>query len=164
MIGASLAVIAAGTVVAVALATSGGSAAPPIATALPFTLEPVVAGAPNASLTGRPGHPVVVTFFAAWCDPCRRELPAVEALAARAGGPQVLGVDFLDQRADAQALLASSRVTFPSGYDHDGSMGARWGVTGLPVTVFIGSDGRVVHYHRGELGAAELVRLTASTR
>jgi len=111
-----------------------------------------------------PGHPVEVAFFAAWCTPCTRELPVLEAVAARQGGPQLLGVDFMDQRPDALDLLARTRVTFPAGYDHDGSVGARWGVDGLPVTVFIRSDGRVVHYHRGELKAPELGRLAASTR
>lgn len=163
-LGVLAAVVVAGGVVAAALVTGGGSARPPVAVVQPFRLPPVVAGAPEAVLGDHPGRPVVLTFFAAWCEPCKKELPAVEALAARPGGPGVVGVDVLDQRVDAQDLLAASRVTFPAGYDHDGAVGARWGVNGLPVTVFIGSDGRVVHYHRGQLGASELDRLAASTR
>ena len=162
--GAAAAVLVAGGVVAAALLTSGGSARSPVAVVVPFRLPAVMAGGPDAVLRDHPGRPVVLTFFAAWCEPCKKELPAVEALAARPGGPAVVGVDVLDQRADAQDLLAASRVTFPAGYDHDGAVGARWGVNGLPVTVFVGSDGRIVHYHRGQLGASELDRLAASTR
>lgn len=162
--GATAAVLVAGGIVAAALLTSGGAARPPVGTVQPFRLPPVVAGAPDAVLGDHPGRPVVLTFFAAWCGPCKKELPAVEALAGRPGGPGVVGVDVFDQRADAQDLLAASRVTFPAGFDHDGAVGARWGVNGLPVTVFIGSDGRIVHYHRGQLEASELDRLAASTR
>ena len=158
-------VIAAGvalTVAAVATAgvlSTGGHSQPPVARSAPFTLAPVAEGAPEAALSATPNRPTVLSFFAAWCEPCRRELPLLEAAAAQRGGPDVVGVDFLDQRADALDLLARARVTFPTGYDHDGEIGRRWAVDGLPVTVFIAPGGRVVDYHRGELRRPELDRL-----
>lgn len=155
---------AAAALVGAALLSADSPSRPPITSVVAFTLDPVASGSPDASLSGHPGRPVVLTFFASWCVPCTRELPAVEALASKPGGPQVVGVDFMDQRVDALSLLASTHVTFPAGYDHDGSVGARWKVDGLPVTVFIDSDGHVVRYHRGELGATELGRLAGLTR
>ncbi|GAC1537348.1 MAG: hypothetical protein NVS3B12_21240 [Acidimicrobiales bacterium] len=155
MLGAGVVLIAAGLVV-VGVATSGGQARPPVASAVAFGLPPVVEGGTGASLAAVPGRPVVLSFFASWCEPCRRELPLLAAEAARAGAPEVIGIDFLDQRADALDLLGQTRVTFPTGYDHDGEVGRRWGVDGLPVTVFIAPGGRVVAYHRGELRRSEL--------
>lgn len=155
-------VAAALAVVAAAVATAGrGSPAErsPVARAYPFTLAPVLDGAAPASLAAPPGHPVVLAFFASWCAPCRRELPLLEHLSRRDTAVSVVGVDELDQKPDGPDMVHQLGVTFPSGYDHDGDVGRRWAVNGLPITVFIAPDGRVVDYHRGELRPAELTRL-----
>ena len=72
------------------------------------------------------------------------------------GAPVVVGVDELDQRPDGPDLVRRTGVTFPAGFDHDGGVGRRWAVDGLPVTVFIAPDGRVIAYHRGELKQGQL--------
>ncbi|HEY2430285.1 MAG TPA: TlpA disulfide reductase family protein [Acidimicrobiales bacterium] len=165
LIGAAL---AAAAVVVVAVVTSGGSAdTSPVATARPFSLGPVLSGGPPSSLAGAPGHPVVLTFFASWCQPCTQELPLLERLARSWDGerarsavpstvPVVVGVDELDHRPDGPDMVRRAGVTFPAGYDHDGSVGRRWLVDGLPITVFIAPDGRVVAYHRGQLRQPQL--------
>jgi cytochrome c biogenesis protein CcmG, thiol:disulfide interchange protein DsbE len=167
-------VAAAGVVVAAVVSSAGGTPdRPPFAAARGFTLPPVVAGQPSAGLAGKPGRPVVLTFFAAWCAPCVTELPLIERLSEtwqREGSqaPVVVGVDELDQRPDGPDLVRRTGVTFPSGFDHDGSVGRQWLLDGLPVTVFIAPDGRVVAYHRGQLDQATLDglvrRLTAAAR
>jgi thiol-disulfide isomerase/thioredoxin len=162
-------------VVAVLTSDGGGAAdASPVPTARGFTLPPVIAGQPPAVLAPVPGHPVVLTFFASWCQPCTQELPLLEKLSRswqseRAGVgsssvPVVVGVDELDQRPDGPDMVQQARVTFPSGYDHDGSIGRRWLVDGLPITVFIAPDGRVVDYHRGQLRQGELDALVRRLR
>jgi thiol-disulfide isomerase/thioredoxin len=160
------AVVVAVAVVGGAIVSSGGGAADkaPFSAGRSFTLSAVDSGKPSVSLAAVPGRPVVLTFFAAWCGPCTRELPVIERLwrsvkAEGAGAPTVIGVDELDQRPDGPDLVRRTGVTFPSGYDHDGSVGRRWAVNGLPITAFIAADGRVVAYHRGELDAAQLDRL-----
>jgi len=149
--------------VAAAVLSSGGGEVdrPPFARSEPFTLQAVVTGQPGVSLAAAPGRPVVLTFFAAWCQPCTRELPVIEEWyrslpAAGAATPTVVGVDELDQRPDGPDLVRRTGVTFPSGYDHDGSVGRAWAVDGLPVTAFITASGQVVAYHRGELDRSQL--------
>ena len=157
-------VVAAVAVIVAAAATTRGSASPdggPVATAQAFGLPPVVPGAAPAALGAAPGHPVILTFFAAWCAPCTQELPLFATLPVGHSGAQVVGVDVMDQRPDATALLAATGVTFPAGFDHDGTVANRWGVQGLPVTVMVAPDGRVVAYHRGQLGRAALDVLVA---
>jgi thiol-disulfide isomerase/thioredoxin len=162
---AAVPVVAAGIVAAAVASSSGGVAdKPPFTTARPFTLPPMLSGQPAATLTAAPGRPVVLTFFAAWCAPCVSELPLIERLSRSwqqegPTSPVVVGVDELDQRPDGPDLVRRTGVTFPSGFDHDGSVGRRWNVDGLPITVFIAPDGRIVSYHRGQLDQGTLDRL-----
>jgi peroxiredoxin len=141
----------------------------PFATARGFTLASVDAGGAPVALAAAPGRPVVLTFFAAWCQPCTAELPVIEQAwrtfqAQGAGSPLVVGVDELDQKPAGPDLVHSSGVTFPSGYDHDGGVGRSWAVNGLPITAFISPTGRVIAYHRGELKAPQLAALVARLR
>jgi hypothetical protein len=53
-------------------------------------------------------------------------------------------------------MVRRTGVTFPAGYDHDGTIGKRYDLDGLPITVFIAADGKVVSYHRGTLSARQL--------
>ncbi len=118
--------------------------------------SPIARVQPGVTLQHRA---TVINFFASWCDPCRAELPLMERVSQAAGAPAFAGVDVLDQRPDAAALITQAHVTFPVTYDRDGSVSARWGVVGLPVTVFADASGRVIAYHRGELREPELDRL-----
>ena len=118
--------------------------------------SPIARVQPGVTLEHRP---TVINFFASWCDPCRTELPLMERASQAPGAPVFRGVDVLDQRSDADGLIRRAGVTFPVTYDRDGSLSARWGVVGLPVTVFADAGGRVIAYHRGELREPELDRL-----
>lgn len=138
---------------------SSGAESGPVGRVQPFSLAPVAASTSAVSLGAVPGRATVVTFFAAWCDPCRAELPLVETASRAPGAPAVVGIDVLDQRPDAVSLLRQAGVTFPAAFDHDGSVSARWGVVGLPVTVFAAADGRIIAYHRGELRSTQLTQL-----
>ncbi len=130
---------------------SGGPAAP--ALRLP-DLRNASATVDLAELRGRP---VVVNFFASWCKPCREELPLLRAASLRtAGRVAFLGVDHLDDRAKAVALLEEFEVPYPAGYDPNGEMARRFRLRGLPSTVFIDSDGRIVGIAAGQLTQASL--------
>ena len=102
-------------------------------------------------------RPVVLNFFASWCVPCRRELPAFEALHQRLGDQVAfLGVAHQDRREDALDLLAETGVTYRTGYDPAGDVARDYGLIGMPTTVFISADGEIVAKRTGELDAADL--------
>lgn len=122
-----------------------------------FTLEPVRAGQPPVTLLS--GKPTVLNFFAAWCDPCRDELPMLVEAAGEAGDAvSFVGVDVKDSRSRATDLLDASGVLFPAGYDPDGRVAASYGVVGMPTTVFVAADGSITGVAQGPLRADELRR------
>ena len=103
------------------------------------------------------GKPVVVNFFASWCVPCRKELPAFQAVSARLGDRVAfLGIDHQDNREGGRQLIAETGVRYPTGYDPDGDVARRYALFGMPTTVFVSPDGRVLGKHTGEMSAEKL--------
>lgn len=123
-----------------------------------FSLDDVRQRGTAVSL-GAGGRPVVLNFFAAWCVPCRAELPVLEEASRRAAGSvRFVGVDVADSRTAAAELLDATGVTFPAGYDPDRAVADRYRLRGMPTTVFIDARGRVSEVARGKLSAADLDR------
>lgn len=145
---------------AVALFIGRGSPSPAptgfVGPAATFSLPELREGRPDVSLASAPGHPVVVNFFAAWCVPCRTELPALRDAAAAHPDITFVGVDHQDSRDDAIEILDKSGVTYPAGYDPRGETATKYGLRGLPATAFIDPRGRIVELHQGALSAKEI--------
>ena len=103
------------------------------------------------------GRIVLLSFFASWCSNCREDLPRVQAagLADSGRGLTVLPVSYLET-GDAAAYLRSIGITVPSLIDTGNRIGQAYGIAGLPVTVWVGRDGRVVSVLQGQLTQAAL--------
>jgi thiol-disulfide isomerase/thioredoxin len=156
----ALAVVALAGVGVALVADAGGDTdvKSALRTAPAFALEGV--RDPSARVTlGGGGRPVVVNFFAAWCVPCRAELPVLQRASERlAGSVDFVGIDVADSRTAASELLDSAGVTFPAGYDPDRTVASSYRLQGMPTTVFVDAGGRVAEVARGGLNAAELDR------
>ncbi len=122
-----------------------------------LSLPPLLPGHPRVSLP-RAGHrPVVLNFFASWCGPCKQELPLLARAARHEHGRiAFVGVDVNDNAAHARQLVRTSGVRYPVGQDPQGRAATRYGLLGLPTTVFIGADGRVARAVSGQLTPAAL--------
>lgn len=110
-------------------------------------------------LTEFAGKPVVINWFASWCDPCRREMPAFQqAHEALGDSVEFLGVNFLESSDKAVSILDETGATFPAVLDPNGAVSDHYRITqGLPVTMFIDADGIVRAIHTGEVEPDELV-------
>jgi len=113
-----------------------------------------------ADLDGRPvapadlaGRLVLVNFWATWCAPCVKELPALEALwsAYRERGLTVLAVNVDRGRRSHVARYAKKLgLTLPVLPDPDGNLRRAYEVRALPTTYLIGRDGRILGRSMGE--------------
>jgi cytochrome c biogenesis protein CcmG/thiol:disulfide interchange protein DsbE len=114
----------------------------------------------RVDLAAHHGRPVVVNFWATWCEPCVREFPLLARAATghRAARLVVVGVLYRDQPDAARAFVRQHGGTWPVGMDADGRTAAAWGVAGLPQTFFVRPDGTLASHQLGELTPANLDR------
>ena len=84
-----------------------------IGTAAPDFTLPSLTGGPQVNLyaLGKERHrPVVLNFFASWCEPCREETPLLartaDAEQAKGSKIQFIGVDTLDPKSERRPLRA----------------------------------------------------------
>jgi thiol-disulfide isomerase/thioredoxin len=99
------------------------------------------------------GRAVLLNFWASWCEPCRAEMPSLQALAERHGPDKlvVLTVNFKEGAGTAQRFVQRANLQLPVLLDPLGQTAKQWGARAFPTTILIGADGRVRGVVRGEV-------------
>lgn len=109
-------------------------------------------------LADQRGKWTVVNFWATWCGPCLKEMPDLSALDAMREHIVVIGLAYEDTTlADMQAFLKTHPVVYPIALldvynppkDFDTPRG-------LPMTVLVGPDGKVVKTITGPVTAHDI--------
>jgi cytochrome c biogenesis protein CcmG/thiol:disulfide interchange protein DsbE len=115
----------------------------------------------DLSLASLKGKAVVLNFWASWCAPCRDEAPVLERAwdRYRRHGVVVVGVDQQDLSSDARAFARKYGMTYPLVHDGPGEVVAKYGLTGVPETFFVGRSGKLVGEHiSGRVSHRELIQ------
>lgn len=118
---------------------------------------------PEVALDQLTGRPTLVNLWATWCLPCREEMPLLQDAFERYGEQvRFLGVDTQDAPDAAASFVTDLQIGYPQAVDPEGALLSELGVRGLPVTLGLDSDGRVVARVVGQLDAEELQQLMDS--
>ena len=96
------------------------------------------------------GKPIVLNFWASWCGPCTREMPGFNEVYKELGEEiQFLMVNVTSGREtfdNATAYLSEQGFEFPVFFDLDMDATITYGVSSLPMTLFIDAEGYLVAY------------------
>lgn len=97
------------------------------------------------SLAQLAGHPVLVNFWASWCDQCRHEFPLLAAAQRRhrAQGLRIVGIASQDIESDARSFANHEHASWTLAFDTDNAVGDAYGVRALPQSFFIRRDGTI---------------------
>ncbi len=95
----------------------------------------------RVSLASYRGKPLIVTFGASWCHPCREEYPLLVRAAAASDRFAVVGVMHEDLPKDARAFVHEVHASWPVVNDDSNAISSAYGVVGLPQTFFITATG-----------------------
>jgi len=155
----------AGSLTAVALASSAsgqpgqpGQAAPPAdRPAAAFSLPALDSSGPQVSLASYQGKPLIVNFFASWCEPCKQETPLLAKFyRTEHGKVAIVGLDESDARASALSFTRSNGVGYPVGFDPATIAASAYGVVALPQTFILDARHRIVDRIFGAVTLAQL--------
>ncbi|MBD8035890.1 MULTISPECIES: redoxin domain-containing protein [Solibacillus] len=103
----------------------------------------------------------ILNFWATYCPPCEREMPAFEAAYAtlQAQNIELFAVNVEEPTKLVNRYLAQFNLSFPILLDRNGELKEVYEILTLPTTLFV-KDGKVVHTVKGELSEQELLTLT----
>jgi len=142
---------------AIGIADYSAPAVPEDLVAPSFTL-PRLAGTGAISLDDLSGHPVVLSFWASWCSPCREEAPFLRTAwdTYRSEGVRFLGVDHGDARSAGLSFVRRMTIPYPSVFDPGGELADRYELFGIPTTFVIRADGRIAYRIAGMVDGTNL--------
>ena len=159
IISAIVALCVAGSLTAVALASSasGQAAAPADPAAAAFSLPALGPSGQQVSLAGYRGKPLIVNFFASWCEPCQKETPLLARFyRTEHGKVAIVGLDENDVRASALSFTRANGVGYPVGFDPAAVAASAYGVSALPQTFFLDARHHIVDRVFGAVTLADL--------
>jgi cytochrome c biogenesis protein CcmG/thiol:disulfide interchange protein DsbE len=154
-------IVLVGAVVAGVLLTSGGkdtaNGRAPAREAPDFNLPNLQDGKGAINLAAYKGTPVLVNFWATWCTPCVQEMPLLEAAHSKWGSKvQFIGIDRQDYKPDAINFAAKAHVTYPLASDPNATLDGAYRLRGMPTSVFIDRDGRIIDEVTGPVTRSQL--------
>ncbi len=119
-----------------------------------FTL-PVLSGSSASTfhLATLKGRPIILNFWASWCDACKEEAALLQQTWQQIApqGAVMIGIDFEDSSEAGKRFISHYGITYLNVSDTaDGKTGITYGLTGVPETFFVNRHGIIM---RKEIGA-----------
>jgi len=105
----------------------------------------------NLNLVEQRGNIILINFWASWCAPCRKEMPALQTLHEKYQdlGFSVWGVNVEQENQAGKKFLADLKLTFPIFFDAKNTLSATYQVAAMPTSVIVDRNGVVRFIFRG---------------
>ena len=109
-------------------------------------------GAVSGNLSQLKGRPLLVVFWAVWCEPCEREMPQLTQLYEKFGpqGIEFAGIAVNSPAAAAEKFLARNQIRFANFLDPSSEFAETLAIPGVPTLLLVHPDGRIVYSHSGD--------------
>jgi peroxiredoxin len=106
-------------------------------------------GAGKAEL--KKGKVAIVFFWATWCEPCKREIPEMQALFNKyaAKGLLVVGISVDEDSKGIAKFAKKFGAKFPIVWDKKKTAAKQWNPEAMPMTYVVDGLGTIRHEHRG---------------
>jgi len=113
--------------------------------------SPAAPSAEGVDLDSLSGRVVLVNFWATWCEPCEREMPAMDRLYQRLAGPdfELVAVAIDEDEADVQAFQERYGLSFPIVLDLDQKVYQSYQAMGVPESLLLDRSGRIIERYVG---------------
>ncbi|KNY28091.1 TlpA family protein disulfide reductase [Pseudobacteroides cellulosolvens] len=124
--------------------------------AIDFTLSDLDGN--KVSLKDFHGKNVYLNFWATWCPPCRKEMPAIEKLYKeyKDKGLVVLAIDLGEDKETVKNFINENNYSFKVLLDSDQSIGSKYNISAIPVSYFIDKDGNIAAKRVGAIEEDEM--------
>lgn len=138
---------------------SGTHSEPPKTPARDFTVYDIEGKAHK--LSDFQGKPVIMNFWASWCDYCKMEMPYFEKMYQKYGNQiHFLMIHMTDKAQETEekgiAHVRENGYTFPVYFDLQQQVAQTYPVRGLPMTYFVDADGNLAGSHNGVISEKQL--------
>jgi thiol-disulfide isomerase/thioredoxin len=93
------------------------------------------------------GKVLFINIWASWCQPCKEEMPSIEALyrdMSSSGNFRMITILYKDSPGPALDYMRSQGYTFPVYVDPEGVSARNYGVTGVPESFIVDKKGKLV--------------------
>ncbi|OMH38051.1 peroxiredoxin [Motiliproteus sp. MSK22-1] len=105
----------------------------------------------SVSLTDFRGKIVYLDFWASWCGPCRKSLPAMQELHTELSksGFTVVAVNVDEVIQNAKNFAIPLALSYPLVYDGNGNIAKSFDIKAMPMSYVIDKQGKIIHAHKG---------------
>ena len=115
----------------------------------PLSLTGVALDGRQVSLDSLRGTPVLVHYWATWCEPCKVDIAQIRELATKYGPKKfaVVGIALDSEKSQLEKFLKSKPIAWPQLHEAgglDGRLAEELGILTLPTMILLDADGNVV--------------------
>ena len=110
----------------------------------------------EVSLEQLRGKPILLNFWATWCDPCKREMPLLEVISEKYDSLLIITINEGDKNAEVESFIKKESLSLLILLDESLKIGELYKINGYPTSVFIDEKGIIQAVHLGEL-SSELI-------